>query len=242
MSVTYTLDCAEALEWIGRQEEESFQLLYIDPPFNTGRDFGEYDDRWDSPEEYSEWLAERIEHSRPLLADTGSMVVHVDWRMAPRVRLEMERIFGFDNIRNEIVWAYNSGGAGKRHLSRKHDTLIWATKTDDYKFNVHREPYATTGIDDRPGFHPDGRMLTDVWNIPFISTRSRERCGYPTQKPLKLLSRVVALWSDPDDWVGDFFAGSGTTGVAARHLSRRVRLNDQSEAAFKIMQQRLEGL
>lgn len=242
MSVTYTLDCAESLDWLARQDEESFQLLYIDPPFNTGRNFGEYDDRWESPEVYTEWLAERVEAAHPLLKDTGSMVVHLDWRMAPRVRLEMERIFGVDNIRNEIVWAYNSGGASKRHLSRKHDTLIWATKTDDYKFNVHREPYATAGVEGRPGFHPEGRMLTDVWNIPFIATGSRERCGYPTQKPVKLLSRVVALWSDVDDLVGDFFAGSGTTGVAARHLSRRVKLNDQSQEAFKIMQSRLGNL
>ena len=171
------------------------------------------------------------------------MLVHVDWRASHYIKLSMDRMeqFGYGNFKNEIVWKYNSGGASKRHLSRKHDTILWYVKGDgDYTFNILREPYATPDTEGRPGFHPDGRMLTDVWDIPFLSTTSGERTGYPTQKPLKLLERVVEVFSNPGDTVLDGFCGSGTTGLAAKRLGRNSILVDAGGEAVKVSKKRIK--
>jgi site-specific DNA-methyltransferase (adenine-specific) len=153
----------------------------------------------------------------------------------------LDDIAGEQNFLNEIVWAYRSGGASKRHLSRKHDTLLWYAKGDGYTFNPQRVPYAPGTDVSRPGFHPDGKLMTDVWDISFISTSSHERTGWPTQKPVTLLSRVVELFSNRGDVVLDPFCGSGTTGVAAKRLGRGSVLLDVNPDATALAGERVWG-
>ncbi len=213
-------------------------LVYLDPPFNSDRDFQQYDDRWSSMDEYLGFLVPRVKHCKSLLETNGNLLLHVDWRASHYLKVELDKFFGYDNFKNEIIWQYNSGGASKRHLSRKHDVILW-WGFGDYTFNVKREPYATPNVEGRKGFHPDGRMLTDVWNIPFLSTTSSERCGYPTQKPLALLERIIQVFSDDGDIVLDGFCGSGTTGVAAKKLDRQYILCDENPEAIKTVEERL---
>lgn len=214
-------------------------LVYIDPPFHTNRDFGQYDDRWESLEKYLGFSMENISACVNLLKDGGNFLIHLDWRASHYVKVATDEIIGHDNFHNEIVWQYNSGGASKRHLSRKHDVILWWSKGDGYTFNVLREPYATPNVEGRAGFHPEGRMLTDVWRIPFISTTSPERTGYPTQKPVQLLERVIRVFSDPGDLVFDGFCGSGTTGVAAKLLGRDSIMVDESPEAVATARKRI---
>jgi site-specific DNA-methyltransferase (adenine-specific) len=220
-------------------------LIYIDPPFATGRNFGEYDDSL-SPEETVWNVLDLLSLAWEKLKTGGNVIIHVDWRTAHLYRFFIEEhLDGFtlpnSILQNEIIWKYNSGGASKKHLSRKHDNLLWYTKGDGYTFNVMREPYPHN-YGDRPGFHPEGKMLADVWEIPFISTSAKERCGYPTQKPLALLERVIEIFSNENDLVLDFFAGSGTTGVAARKLQRDFILIDVNPEATRITEERIQNL
>lgn len=221
-----------------------FALTYMDPPFATG--FRRttttsnlfYPDPPKNPDEYVRWLRPYLKYAQR--NTFGNVVIHIDPRMSHYVKVEMDSLFGQDNFRNEIIWSYASGGAPQRKLASKHDTLLWYTTSIDYAFNIHREPYATPDVQDRPGFHPDGRMLTDVWNISIMATTSKERTGYPTQKPLPLLERLVTVLSDPHDWVADPFMGSGTTGVAALRNQRNFYGCDINPEAVKIATKRME--
>lgn len=224
------------LDFGGRADVD---LVYIDPPFNSDNDFGQYDDRWHSTGTYLSYILPRIHRCYSYLKDDGNLLVHVDWRASHVLRMALDRSFGVGNFKNEIIWSYNSGGASKRHLSRKHDTILWYVKGPNYTFNVMREPYATPDVQGRKGFHPEGRMLTDVWNIPFLSTTSKERTGYPTQKPVALLDRIVKIFSNPEDLVLDGFCGSGTTGVAAKMNNRGCILVDRSHEAVAVAKKRL---
>jgi len=213
-------------------------LVLTDPPFNTGNDFGSYNDQWSSMEEYLAFLIPRLKACWDHLAENGNLIVHLDWRSSHYVKVEFDKIAGYENFVNEIVWPYNSGGASRKHLSRKHDVLLLWSKPDA-TFNVLREPYATPNVQGRAGFHPEGRMLTDVWNIPFISTTSKERTGYPTQKPLALAERAIRVFTNPGDLVFDPFCGSGTTGVAAKKLGRDYLLMDVGSDAYAMAASRL---
>ena len=236
--VAKTMDCLDLDKALRELDNKPpVDLIYIDPPFNTGRNFGEYNDAWHTMEDYVAWLTPRLKVCWDAI-DNGSLVIHLDWRSVHYVKVAMDLLAGRKNFMNDIVWSYNSGGAGRRVLARKHDTLLWYAK-GDYVFNVMREPYATGNVSDRVGFHADGRMLTDVWRIPFISTTGSERCGYPTQKPLGLLDRVVGLFSPVGGFVVDGFCGSGTTGVSAKGLGRSCLLLDVNGSAVDVSLERL---
>ena len=232
--------CGDALDIV--PELPYPDLIYIDPPFFTQRDFESFDDRWASLQTYTDWLTGYCSVGWDALNPGGNFLIHLDWHAVHAMKVRLDHCFG-GNFVNEIIWSYNSGGASKRRLSRKHDNILWYTKPGaEYTFNVIREPYATPDAADRPGFHPDGRMLTDVWQIPFLSTTAKERTGYPTQKPLALLERIITIFSNEGDLVLDYFCGSGTTGVAAEKLARRSILVDSSPEATSIAQARLEML
>jgi site-specific DNA-methyltransferase (adenine-specific) len=232
---------AESLDILRLIDDETVDFIYIDPPFATQKDRGDYDDRWPSIESFTGWLTPYLAESERILKDTGSIVIHLDYRAIHYVRVAADKIFGYENMLNEIIWNYNSGGAGKRFLARKHDTMIWyaVDANSAYTYNVLREPYATPNVQGRPGFHPAGRMLTDVWNVPIISTTGLERVGYATQKPLKLMERVIEVFTNPGDQVLDFFCGSGTTGVACQKMGRGFWLVDQNPKAIQICEGRL---
>lgn len=187
----------------------------------------------------------------PLLAPNGSLVLHLDQRAVHYAKVLLDRLLGEERFVNEIIWHYTGGGRSKSRFSNKHDTLLWYAAGPRPRFNVDavRVPYAPTsryasgGIVSKAGKrylpHPDGTPVDDVWDIPIVNPMSRERAGYPTQKPLALLERLVAALTDPGDLVVDLFCGSGTTLVAAARLGRRWIGGDRSAAAIACARQRL---
>jgi site-specific DNA-methyltransferase (adenine-specific) len=245
-----TVAHAEALELLGGLDDGTVDLAYIDPPFATGRrrqaSSGGYDDRWPTVDAYRRWLEPHLVELHRVLADHGNLVVHLDWRASHHVKVALDGIFavegpGGGEFVNDIAWCYQSGGVGKRSFARKHDNLLWYGKGPGYRFNPQREPYPHD-YGDRPGFHPDGRLMNDWWAIPILSTTSGERAGYPTQKPVALLERIIVSGSDPGDVVLDCFCGSGTTGVAAARLGRAAILGDANPEAVRVARGRLAAL
>ncbi|MCP4591844.1 MAG: site-specific DNA-methyltransferase [bacterium] len=255
-----TLIHGDNLPLMSSLPDESCDLIYLDPPFNTGKTRGSrsgacYSDRWPGgARTYLDFLLPRLEQCHRLLSRQGSLYVHLDWRSVHHVRIELDRIFDADNLLNEIVWSYRTGGRPTRSFARKHDSiLLYAKSAGDHVFHLQRGgDYRTEGLNrDSRGrpykntrngrlyFHPDGPALTDVWDIPFLSTVSSERTGYPSQKPEALLERIVRASSDPGDLVADFFCGSGTTCAVAARLERRWLGCDSSADAVAIAAQRL---
>jgi site-specific DNA-methyltransferase (adenine-specific) len=260
---------AENLSYMRTLPDGAFRLIYIDPPFNTGKaqqrvrmrvvaseqggriGFGDrryHVQLYDSPayqdayEDYLGFLEPRLREAYRLLTPDGSLFVHLDYREAHYVKVLLDTIFGRACFMNEIIWAYDYGGRSKRRWPAKHDTIFWYAKDpENYVFNYE-------AIDRIPYMAPDlvgaekaqrGKTPTDVWWLTIVPTNSKEKTGYPTQKPLKLLERIVRVHSDVGDWVLDFFAGSGTTGEAAARLGRRFVLIDNHPDAIRIMTERL---
>jgi site-specific DNA-methyltransferase (adenine-specific) len=245
------------------------RLAYIDPPFNTGKPqsrdrmrvtraedgeragFGgrRYDvERFESASyddayhDYVGFLMPRIEAALPCLTSDGSLFVHLDFRESHYVKVALDRLLGRDCFRNEIVWAYDFGGRPKRWWPAKHDTILWYTldpKSYVFRFDdMERIPYMAPGLVGKEKA-ARGKTPTDVWWHTIVPTNGKEKTGYPTQKPLGVLKRIVGVHSDPGDVVLDFFAGSGTTGAAAAELGRGFVLVDQHDEAIEVMQRRL---
>ncbi len=246
-----------------------YRLIYIDPPFNTGRQqrrkrlrtvrdeggdrtgfqgkrfrsevLGEraFHDEFD---DYLDFLRPRLEQARRVLTDDGSLFFHIDYREVHYCKLLLDGIFGRDCFMNEIIWAYDYGGRSKSRWPTKHDNILWyVMDPDNYVFNydaIDRIPYMAPGLV-TPEKAARGKTPTDVWWLTIVSPTGREKTGYPTQKPLKLLERIIAVHSDAGDHVLDFFAGSGTTGVAAASLGRHFTLIDDNPDAIQVMQGRL---
>lgn len=252
----------------------AFQLVYLDPPFNTGaprvrrtlrttRDadgdrtgFGghryatevtasaQYDDAFD---DYPGFLEPRLREARRLLTASGTLYLHVDPRESHYVKVLCDGIFGRDAFLNEVIWAYDFGGRRRDRWPAKHDTILVYVRTPGAHFfdqgAIDRIPYLAPGLVG-PEKAARGKLPTDVWWQSIVGTNSREKTGYPTQKPEAILRRIVQASSRPGDWVLDFFAGSGTTGAVARALGRRFVLVDANPAAVATMRTRLgdEGI
>ena len=259
-------DCLEVLP---RFADESFQLAYLDPPFNTGRTqrrltlattadedgdrvgFGgrryrsellESSSYRDSFDDYLSFLEPRLREARRLLTSSGSLYFHIDYREAHYCKLLLDEIFGRDCFVNEIVWAYDYGARPKRRWPAKHDTILFYAKSAEYDFDaeaVEREPYMAPGLVTAEKA-ARGKLPTDVWWHTIVSPTGKEKTGYPTQKPLGVLRRIVQASSRPGDWCLDCFAGSGTLGAAARELGRRYVLVDSNPEAVRVMHERLE--
>jgi site-specific DNA-methyltransferase (adenine-specific) len=257
------------LELLARLPDDAFALVYIDPPFNTGREqrrlmlataadpagdrvgFGgrryrttlvresAYDDRHD---DFLGFLEPRLREARRVLRRDGTLYVHLDPREAHYVKVLLDEIFGRDCFLNELVWAYDYGARSKRRWPAKHDTiLVYVKDARAYFFDaeaVDREPYMAPGLVG-PEKAARGKLPTDVWWHTIVSPTGHEKTGYPTQKPLGVLRRIVAASSRPGDLCLDFFAGSGTLGAAALELGRNVVLCDSSEDAVAVMRERL---
>ena len=234
---------------------QEVDLIYIDPPFDSKANYYTHDsfaytDKWNKGTEgYLRMLVPRLILMRELLSDNGSIYCHVDWHASHYVRLLLDEIFGKDNFANEIVWSYKSGGASKKQFSRKHDTIFFYRKSKDYIFNVLKEKsynsgfksYGFKGIEqfeDEIGWYTVVNMK-DVWQISMVGRTSSERVNYPTQKPVKLLERIICASSNKGDLVADFFCGSGTTGVVAESLGRRWIMCDIGEIAIETTKERL---
>jgi len=264
------------LPYLKRMADESAALIYIDPPFNTGRTqrrariratavaeasqgdrtgfggrryqtevVGGDSGYVDSFADYLGFLRPRLLEAHRILTANGSLFFHIDWRESARCRLLLEEVFGgAQHCINEIIWAYDFGARSKSRWSPKHDTIYWFAKNPaDYIFNydaIDRIPYMAPGLAGAAKA-ARGKTPTDTWWQTIVPTNGREKTGYPTQKPLAILDRIVRVHSNPGDTVLDFFAGSGTTGEAAAKHGRRFVLIDENPEAVRVIQRRLGG-
>jgi len=257
------------LDVLARFADGSFQLVYADPPFNTGRTqsrttfrteatpdgdrtgFGgrryrttrhgraAYEDAHD---DYLAFLGPRLRELRRVLADTGTLYLHLDYREAHYAKVFLDGLFGRECFLNEIVWAYDYGGRSRRRWPAKHDTiLVYVKDPKRYHFDaetVDREPYMAPGLVTAEKA-ARGKLPTDVWWHTIVSPTGQEKTGYPTQKPEAVLRRIVGASSRPGDWCLDPFAGSGTLGAVAVALERRYVLIDTNPDAVEVMERRL---
>ncbi len=262
---------AENAEYLPSLPDACFTMVYVDPPFNTGRVqrrqqttmvraaegtgdrvgfkglsystvkgmLASYDDAF---EDYWDFLAPRLAEAWRLLADDGTLYLHLDYREVHYAKVMLDALFGRDCFLNEIIWAYDYGARAKRKWPAKHDNiLVYVKNPSGYYFNsdeVDREPYMAPGLvtAEKAAL---GKLPTDVWWHTIVSPTGREKTGYPTQKPEGLLRRAVAASSREGDWVLDFFAGSGTLGAVAGKLGRRFVCVDRNPQAIEVMQARL---
>jgi site-specific DNA-methyltransferase (adenine-specific) len=256
--------CADNAEFMRGLPDACCDMICIDPPFFTGRrqtgSVGRHAvaDQWPGGMgAYLEFLRPRLVEMRRLLNESGTIFVHLDWHAVHYVKVAMDELFGYENFLNEIVWWYRTGGVSRQWLGRKHDTILsYARRRGRHIFHVLREgTFRTDGLkydgDGRPYkstkagrlyFHSEGPAMTDVWELPFLSTVATERTGYPTQKPLALVRRLIQCSTDPGEMVADFFCGSGTTLVAAAELGRQYIGCDINPGAVEITRQRLAEL
>lgn len=261
---------------------EKIDLIYIDPPFDSKADYRTkvqlpntnieqkptvieqfaYKDTWkDGTASYLEMMVPRLVLMRELLSKKGSIYVHIDWHVGHYLKLLMDKIFGKEMLVNEIIWNYQGTGEPKKAFKRKHDTILYYRKNEDYIFN--EEPASEPISDfskskynkqDEKGLykeikHADGKIykqyiketmrLRDVWDIPIINAQAKERLNYGTQKPEELLKRIIAVSTDENSIVGDFFCGSGTTGAVAEKLGRKWIMSDLGKPACMITRKRL---
>ena len=260
---------AENLEFLRTIPDATIDLVYIDPPFGTGQtrrlqsiktgsgdrtrvgfgrrtyQFDVVSDRQyrdDMPlEEYLCFLDERLREIHRTLREAGSLYLHLDFHTVHFARLILDEIFGPERFLNEIIWAYDYGGRPRDKWPRKHDNILWYAKSDKWAFNrdeIDRIPYMAPGLVGAEKA-ARGKLPTDTWWMTIVPTNSRERTGYPTQKPIKLLERIIHASSSEGELVADFFCGSGTTGVAAKRLGRRFLLTDSNPEAIRITEDRL---
>ncbi len=256
------LHCGDNLPFMRRLPAGCCDLVYVDPPFFADRRShgprGRFRDAWTGGlDAYLAFLRPRLEQMHRLLSLNGSLYMHLDSHVVHYVKVMLDEVFGLGNFLNEIVWSYRTGGVARRWFGRKHDTiLLYARRRGSHTFNVqHEGQYRTDGLqydeEDRPYkqtrtgrlyFSAEGPIMTDVWDVPFLSTVSLERTGWPSQKPEALLERMVLASSRPGDTVGDFFFGSGTSLVVARRLGRHVIGCDVAREAVRITRRRLDAL
>jgi DNA modification methylase len=255
---------ADGLELARSLASGEIDLVYLDPPFGSGRSrallrgrearfgLGEgiaYADpgRAGRP---SRWLTGLCREVHRLLRPGGAFFLHLDWRTVHRAKILLDRIFGVENFQNEIVWRYATGGVPGRAFARKHDTILYYVKGAGHTFHrLQEKKYLAHRMGRRgvPEYRDERgwyrfRYLDDVWEIPWITQDARERTGYPTQKPVALLERILCAASDPRDLVADFCCGSGTTAVAAARLGRRWIASDVSPMAISLTANRLVEL
>ncbi len=263
---------ADNLDVLAHVPDGSIDLVYVDPPFNTGRrqtrtrlrtvrdesggdrtGFGgkryrtlrlgaaSFDDAFD---DYLAFLEPRIVHAHRVLKPTGSFYLHLDYREVHYAKVLCDGIFGRDAFTSEIIWAYDYGARTRRKWPAKHDDILFYVKDPDgYFFDadaVDRIPYMAPGLVG-PEKAARGKLPTDTWWHTIVSPTGKEKLGYPTQKPLGILRRIVRASCPPGGVVLDFFAGSGTAGAAARELGRRFVMVDQSAEALAVMRRRFAG-
>lgn len=265
-------DCLKTMKMM---EDESVDVIYLDPPFFTQRKQAgrlknsekilEFNDSWKSIDEYMEFMKARLVEMRRVLKKTGSIFLHCDKTASHYLRVLLDQVFGMDKFQSEIIWAYRRWSNSKKGLLNAHQNIYFYSKTNNFKFNTLYTDYsATTNIDqilqqrerDKNGkcvYKKDkngnivserekkGVPLSDIWEIPFLNPKAKERVGYPTQKPILLIERIIKISSDEGDVILDPFCGSGTTLVAAELLKRNYIGIDISRDAVEITKSRLKN-
>ncbi|PIZ05373.1 MAG: site-specific DNA-methyltransferase [Flavobacteriales bacterium CG_4_10_14_0_8_um_filter_32_5] len=269
----YHGNCVEKLKEI---EANKVDLIYFDPPFFTQRKHSltnkdnsktyEFDDKYNSIEEYLELVENVLVQSKRVLKNTGSVFLHCDKTASHNIRAVMDKVFGRENFQSEIIWSYKRWSNAKKGLLNAHQVIFFYSKTQDFKFNTLYTDYsATTNLDqilqDRErdengksvykkdengnvilGKEKKGVPLSDVWEIPYLNPKAKERTGYPTQKPVLLLNQILNIVTDEGDLVVDPFCGSGTTCVSAKSLKRQFIGIDISQDAVELAYSRLEEM
>ena len=234
------LEHADWLELAGSLEPASVDLLYADPPFNTGRtqaaDAGSYTDRFDSPAAWTRWLRERLAATLPALKPSAAVLLHIDWRTCHHARLLLDDLLGEDRFVNHLVWSYGLGGSSPRRFARKHDDILFYCLDPD---RYHFEPPMVPATSRR--MRGEMKKATDVIDIPALNNMAAERVGYPTQKPLALLELLIGACSPPGGTVLDPVCGSGTTVVAATRTGRNAIGADLNPDAVRITRERLDA-
>ncbi len=261
--------CADNADVLPQLKSESFQLIYIDPPFNSGKvqrrsqlatfrsesgdRVGYAGHRYrsvhlgstsyaDSFGDYLEFIGPRLEQAHRLLTADGTLYFHIDYREAHYCKVMLDQIFGRECFINEIIWAYDYGGRSRRRWPAKHDTILMYAKDAKCYF------FDQDAIERIPYMAPGlvskekaarGKLPTDVWWHTIVATNGREKTGYATQKPEAILRRILSASSREGHWVLDFFAGSGTTGAVAQQMNRRFVMVDNNEEAIEVMARRL---
>lgn len=265
--------CVEKLKEI---EANKVDLIYFDPPFFTQRKHSlsnkdnsktyEFDDKYNSIEEYLELVENVLQESKRVLKNTGSVFLHCDKTASHQIRVMMDKVFGRENFQSEIIWSYKRWSNAKKGLLNAHQVIFFYSKTQDFKFNTLYTDYsATTNLDqilqDRErnengksvykkdengnvilGKEKKGVPLSDVWEIPYLNPKAKERTGYPTQKPVLLLNQILNIVTTEGDLVVDPFCGSGTTCVSAKSLKRQFIGIDISQDAVELANSRLEEM
>lgn len=261
------------LEVLKKFSNASVDLIYIDPPFNTGRTQARrtqikivYDHSGnrngfkgnkyqpvrlgassyaDKFTDYPAFIEPRLKEAYRLLKPNGSLFFHIDCREVHYCKVMLDSIFGRESFINEIIWAYDYGARATCKWSTKHDNILWYAKDPEnytYRYDdIDRIPYMAPELAG-PEKAARGKTPTDVWWNTIVSPTGREKTGYPTQKPLAIIKRIVAVHSNPGDLVMDFFAGSGTLGAAALALNRNFVLIDSNPDAIEIIKRRFDGL
>jgi site-specific DNA-methyltransferase (adenine-specific) len=269
----YYGNCVEKLKEI---EANKVDLIYFDPPFFTQRKHSltnkdnsktyEFDDKYNSIEEYLALVESVLVQSRRILKNTGSVFLHCDKTASHNIRVVMDKVFGRENFQSEIIWSYKRWSNAKKGLLNAHQVIFFYSKTQDFKFNTLYTDYsATTNLDqilqDRErdengksvykkdengnvilGKEKKGVPLSDVWEIPYLNPKAKERTGYPTQKPVLLLNQILNIVTHEGDLVVDPFCGSGTTCVSAKSLKRQFIGIDISKDAVELANSRLEEM
>jgi DNA modification methylase len=219
-------------------DDSSIDLLYTDPPFNTGKQqsahAGAYADSWPTADAWVEWLRARLVVTIPKLKQTGVLLIHVDWRTSHRARVLLDELLGEDRFVNHLVWRYGLGGSSPRRFARKHDDILfYSIDPDRYFFQAPMIPATSNRMKGQL------KKATDVLDIPSINNMASERVGYPTQKPLALLELLVGACCPPKGMVFDPCCGSGTTLVAAQRLGRGWIGCDLNPEAVAVASERL---
>jgi len=252
------LYCCDNLELLPTFISESVDLIYIDPPFFSNRNYEiiwgdeaeirSFEDRWEGGiNVYVDWMKQRVMELHRVLKPTGSFYLHCDWHAGHYLKVMCDEVFGQRNFQNEIVWCYRTGGASKRRWSRKHDNIFFYTKSAQYTFKPTKErvlydkPFFTDKKDDQGRYYADV-LPVDWWQIQAVINVSKERYNYPTQKPEALLEKIIRASSNEGDLVLDAFCGCGTTLAVAQRLERRWIGIDISPSAIALIKNRLANL
>ena len=251
-------------------ESGSVNLVYVDPPFNTGKIQSrkrietvrsEDGDRTgfqghtyktkvigeqnflDIYDDYIRFLRDRIEETERVLTSDGSFFLHLDYREIHYAKVMCDEVFGRESFINEIIWSYDYGGRSKSRWSAKHDNILWYAKDPKnftYRYDdIDRIPYMAPGLVGAEKA-AKGKTPTDSWWHTIVSPNGKEKTGYPTQKPLGIINRIIRVHSNPGDVILDYFAGSGTTGIAALAERRKVILVDNNRQALEVMCKRFD--
>lgn len=267
--VTNVIYCGDCLVKLKEIPDESIDLIYIDPPFSSNRNYvafweeqekRHFEDRFENVRVYLDYMYPRVKELYRVLKPTGSFYYHCDWHASHYIKVMLDRddLFGYNNFKNEIVWHYRRWTGRARKFQKLHDIILFYTKSDEYTFNEIIIPYTEGSVERKMGgilhrfkngeepylvserrLQAKGVPANDVFMIPFVAPSAKERLGYPTQKPLALLDRIIKVSSNEGDIILDAFCGCGTTLVASQRGKRQWIGIDISPTACRVMAKRL---